>query len=219
MIDDATMIAHSLSSDDGSDRCMATSGDYRNYFEVEGVRYSHTIDPRTASPVQHSLASVSVVSDSCMKADAWATALGVLGPEEGLEVARREGLSVLVASRGEDAFDLVGTGTLAGYSAKGKSKDELASQTAQTTQAVTGNSNALATVAFTVLAFAMILFAMAIGVIFGRKAISGSCGGLANSTNEDGSTSCSLCSNPADACKELRERMSEKTAASSGSEV
>ena len=216
MIDNATMIAHSLSSDDGSDRCMATSGDYRNYYEVDGVRYSHTIDPRTARPVQHSLASVSVVSDSCMKADAWATALSVLGPEDGLKVARREGLSVLVASRGEDAFELVGTGTLAGYSTTTKSKVVRASQT---TQSAASNSSALATVAFTVLAFAMILFAMAIGVIFGRRAISGSCGGLANTTNEDGSTSCSLCSNPADACKELRERMAEKSTASSGSEA
>ncbi|MEZ6089507.1 MAG: FAD:protein FMN transferase [Pirellulaceae bacterium] len=61
------------------DQAIATSGDYRNFFEVEGKRYSHTIDPRTGRPVTHQLASVSVVADNCMIADGWATALNVLG--------------------------------------------------------------------------------------------------------------------------------------------
>ncbi len=72
-------------------------------------------------------------------------------------------------------------------------------------EAVGGNR--LAVLGITVIAFAMVLFAMAVGVLFGRRSISGSCGGLANTKNDDGSVSCSLCSNPADACKELRERM------------
>jgi thiamine biosynthesis lipoprotein len=66
---------------------MATSGDYRNYVEREGVRISHTIDPRTGRPITHNLASVSVIHASCMTADALATALGVLGPDEGFELA------------------------------------------------------------------------------------------------------------------------------------
>ena len=58
---------------------MATSGDYRNYYEKDGQRFSHTIDPRTGRPVQHRLASVSVIHERCVAADGWATALMVLG--------------------------------------------------------------------------------------------------------------------------------------------
>lgn len=66
---------------------LATSGDYRNYFEEEGRRYSHTIDPRSGQPIDHRLASVSVFHPSNAWADAWATALMVLGDEEGAELA------------------------------------------------------------------------------------------------------------------------------------
>ena len=72
---------------------MATSGDYRNYFEHEGTRYSHTIDPRNGRPVSHGLASVTVLHPSTMLADAWATGLLVLGPERGIELARQNGLA------------------------------------------------------------------------------------------------------------------------------
>lgn len=77
------------------DRAMATSGDYRNFTVVDGTRYSHTIDPTTGRPVTHQLASVSVVADTCAEADALATALNVLGPTRGLELAEREGLPAL----------------------------------------------------------------------------------------------------------------------------
>jgi len=77
------------------ERAVATSGSYRNYFEVGGQRYSHTIDPRTGYPVQHDLVSVTVVHDSCRQADALATALGVLGPEQGYDFAAQRGLAVL----------------------------------------------------------------------------------------------------------------------------
>ncbi len=77
-----------------ADRAMATSGDYRNYYEDDdGKRVSHTIDPRTGRPVQHRLASVTVVHESAMYADALATALEVLGPEEGYALAVREDLA------------------------------------------------------------------------------------------------------------------------------
>ena len=66
---------------------VATSGNYRNFFEVDGRRYSHQIDPRTGAPVTHSLVSVTVVADSALYADAWATALSVLGLAEAMEVA------------------------------------------------------------------------------------------------------------------------------------
>ncbi|MCA9230925.1 MAG: FAD:protein FMN transferase [Planctomycetales bacterium] len=67
------------------DSALATSGDYRNFFEHEGVRYSHTIDPATARPVQHKLATVSVLADSCLEADALATALLVMGDQKGYD--------------------------------------------------------------------------------------------------------------------------------------
>ena len=68
---------------------IATSGDYRNYREMNGRRLGHIIDPRTARPVDHRLASATVVASSCARADALATALMVLGPDEGLALAGR----------------------------------------------------------------------------------------------------------------------------------
>lgn len=82
--------------------CLATSGDYRNSYEWEGQRYSHTIDPRTASPVAHELASVSVHHPSCADADAYATTLMVLGPEEGLRFAQERNLASLFLVYSED---------------------------------------------------------------------------------------------------------------------
>jgi len=79
---------------DLDDAAMATSGDYRNYYQADGVWLSHIIDPRTEHPISHDLASVSVVHDQCMWADAWATALSVLGPDQGMRTAEAEGLAV-----------------------------------------------------------------------------------------------------------------------------
>jgi thiamine biosynthesis lipoprotein len=78
---------------------VSTSGDYRDYREVGGRRISHTIDPRTGMPVAHGLASVTVVHASVAEADAWATALMVLGPDDGLALARRERLAALFIGR------------------------------------------------------------------------------------------------------------------------
>lgn len=89
---DETSVAEVVSL---TDRAMATSGDYRNYFEEDGVRYCHLIDPRTGRPIRHGLVSVSVVADTCALADAWATALLVAGPEEGYALSVREGLAAL----------------------------------------------------------------------------------------------------------------------------
>jgi thiamine biosynthesis lipoprotein len=74
---------------------MATSGDYRNYYEVDGVRYSHMIDPRTGRPITHRLASVTVVGKRCTRADGLATALFILGPDEGYQLAVEQDLAVL----------------------------------------------------------------------------------------------------------------------------
>lgn len=73
-----------------TDMAVATSGDYRNFFEYEGKRYAHVIDPRTGRPTAHDLAAVTVIGDTAALADAWATALLVLGPDAGFETALRE---------------------------------------------------------------------------------------------------------------------------------
>jgi thiamine biosynthesis lipoprotein len=83
---------------------VATSGDYRNYFEKEGRRYSHTIDPKSGRPVTHKLASVTVVHPSTMYADAMATALMVLGPGAGYRFAEQHKLAVLFIIKSEDGF-------------------------------------------------------------------------------------------------------------------
>ncbi len=82
------------------DLALATSGDYRNFREFDGKRYSHTLDPRTGKPVTHGLASVSVLAPSCMVADSVATTIAVLGPEQGWDFAAQiEGVEVLLVSR------------------------------------------------------------------------------------------------------------------------
>ncbi len=84
------------------DKAVASSGDYRNFYMRDGKRISHTIDPRTGRPVTHLLASVTVIADDCEWADAWATTLMVLGPDEGYNVAERQGLVALFLRRHED---------------------------------------------------------------------------------------------------------------------
>lgn len=81
---------------------VATSGDYRRWLDAGGRRYGHTLDPRSGAPIEHGLRSVTVLHRSCMLADAWATALTVLGPDEALAMAEREGLAAhLIAEDGE----------------------------------------------------------------------------------------------------------------------
>ena len=85
-------------------QAVATSGDYRNYFEAEGVRFSHTIDPATGKPITHNLVSVTVIADTAAKADAWATALNVMGPEKGLALANAEQLAVYMVVKTDSGF-------------------------------------------------------------------------------------------------------------------
>ncbi|MEA3363137.1 MAG: FAD:protein FMN transferase [Thermodesulfobacteriota bacterium] len=86
------------------DVAMATSGDYRNYFEEQGVRYSHTIDPATGYPIKHQLASVTVIDKTCMRADALATAIMVMGPNKGFEFAEQEQLAIFMLVKQGDQF-------------------------------------------------------------------------------------------------------------------
>lgn len=86
------------------DNAVATSGDYRNYFEDNGIRYSHTIDPDTGWPIKHKLVSVTVVHPSSMTADGLATAIEVMGPEKGFEFAKKNSLAVYLISKTENGF-------------------------------------------------------------------------------------------------------------------
>lgn len=95
---------------------IATSGSYRNYFEEEGVRFSHTIDPKTGYPVKHKLASVTVVHPSTGLADAWATAITVAGPEKGLQLAEDNDLAVfMLVGEGEGFKELASTAFIKKY--------------------------------------------------------------------------------------------------------
>ena len=84
---------------------IATSGDYRQYFEQDGRRYAHTLDPRTGYPVDSDLASVTVLHPECMMADAMATALTVLGCAAGLEYANQHQIAALFLQRTAAGFE------------------------------------------------------------------------------------------------------------------
>jgi thiamine biosynthesis lipoprotein len=83
---------------------ISTSGDYRNYFEENGQRYSHTLDPLTGMPVNHKLAAVTVADPSTLRADGLSTLLMVLGPEAGLAFAERNGIAAFFVTREGEGF-------------------------------------------------------------------------------------------------------------------
>ncbi|MBW7945457.1 MAG: FAD:protein FMN transferase [Sphingomonadaceae bacterium] len=86
------------------DLSAATSGDYRRWFETDSGRFAHTIDPRSGRPAANGVASVTVLHADCMHADAYATAITVLGAEEGLRFADRLGLAAHIVSRSGDSW-------------------------------------------------------------------------------------------------------------------
>lgn len=86
------------------DMGVATSGDYRNYFEQDGVRYSHLLDPRSGKPIRHRTVSVTVLHPSCMTADGYATALHVMTAEQALAFANEHKLAVLLVVKTDDGF-------------------------------------------------------------------------------------------------------------------
>ncbi|WP_428033310.1 FAD:protein FMN transferase [Amphritea sp.] len=83
---------------------IATSGDYRNYFEENGIRFSHTIDPATGKPISHKLASVTVLATDCATADGLATAMMVLGPDLAESYAEQQGVEALLIIKSGDGF-------------------------------------------------------------------------------------------------------------------
>lgn len=83
---------------------ISTSGSYRNYYELDGKRLSHVIDPQTGHPIEHNLVSVTVIAPTALEADTWDTGLMVLGPEKAKEVVRQEGLAVYMITREGETF-------------------------------------------------------------------------------------------------------------------
>lgn len=91
------------------DNAVATSGDYRNYIEVDGQRYSHIIDPDTARPIAHKLVSVTVIHPSSMTADGLSTAIMVMGVEKGLAFAKEHDIAAMLIAKTADGFEEINT--------------------------------------------------------------------------------------------------------------
>ena len=103
------------------DLAVATSGDYRRFLDLGGARLAHTMDPRRGAPVNNAVASVTVLARSCMHADAWATALLVAGPNDGLAMAQRMGLDVLFLLRRAGGLVELGLGRFGNFGEKASS--------------------------------------------------------------------------------------------------
>lgn len=166
------------------DAALATSGDYRNFFEHEGQHYSHTIDPNTGRPVEHGLASATIVANSCMEADALATAVLVMGDEKGLNWCEARDVAALLLTRKGDAIIERPTKAFLELSRLEEPKS----------------------MPWLVLVIAMVVFGislcgMAIGVILSNRRLKGSCGGLASLKDSQGNTMCEACTNPSPECQ------------------
>jgi len=185
-----------------TDASIATSGDYRNAYVVDGVRYSHTIDPATGYPVKFPPASVSVMAESCMTADALATAMMVLGCERGITLAEQLKVSVMFQTQQSD-------GTIV-EEAVGRFAVEVPPK--ENASAAARSDSRVVFVAAAVL-FLLAVGGMAIGVIVSRREIKGSCGGLASMPGNDGKSICELCTIPRDECvnEELRMQMNSSS--------
>ncbi|MFP6781002.1 MAG: FAD:protein FMN transferase, partial [Gammaproteobacteria bacterium] len=91
------------------DTGLASSGNYRNNFVVDGVQYGHTIDPTTGQPTQHLLLAASVIHPSTMIADAWATALMSMGPDAALEVSTNVGVAAMLLRENGASWQIITT--------------------------------------------------------------------------------------------------------------
>jgi FAD:protein FMN transferase len=116
-VDSATPEVIQIFYSQGESLAVAGSGDYRNYFEDNGVRYSHEIDPFTGWPAAHTLAAVTVIADTALQADALATAFMVMGEEKSMALATELNLAVYFISKQDEADNFRETYTtrFAGY--------------------------------------------------------------------------------------------------------
>ena len=99
--EDKNKLSGKISSKENRAISVASSGDYRNYWELDGDKYSHIINPRTGKPIGHKTVATSVILENCAEADAWATAMLVLGESEGLAIANKLKIPVLFISKDE----------------------------------------------------------------------------------------------------------------------
>ncbi len=161
----------------GIPRGVATSGDYRNRRVWGGKSHSHTIDPRSHRPVSHELASATVVAEDGLTADAWATALVVLGARDGRRLARSAGVEVLFLLRRE--------GTIVEQTTPGFA--------VATGAAATGGMSWLGTWAVTLLVIVLAVTGLSAGVIGRGRGLVGSCGGLALLCSDRDDPQCAAC--------------------------
>ena len=186
-----------------TETCIATSGDYRNFFEIDGVRYSHAIDPRTGRPVRNPPASVSVLHPSCMTADALATALMVMGVADGIAMADANNLSAL--------FQII--------EPDGSVTEHRTGEFQKSQKAAESGVWWVPFVAAAAL-FLLAIIGMAIGVLVRNRELKGSCGGLSAMAGAEGQSVCDLCSVPKDECvnAEVREKLAAQAESLQGVE-
>ena len=191
-----------------SDGAVATSGDYENYRRVGKTRYSHTINPVTGRPVEHSMASACVLAGDCMTADALATAALVMGRQRTIELLDGQGNEYYLVDRtGDFSGEYKRYGSTVFPFADEAHRELLESKTTESTRK---ESSIWPVFAASLCVFGLMILGMAVGAIFNNKPVKGSCGGLANVTNEDGESSCGVCSKPITDCVEVTGAASSK---------
>ena len=168
---------------------MATSGDYRNFHEIDGVMVSHTINPKTGRSAFSDLASVTVIADTCAAADAYATAIKAMGYDAGQAWSESNQIKAMLLRRTE-----AGTGRTmtSGFPPP------------TTPDSVRGNksmgSEFFQLFLVTAAVFGIAIIAMSIGTIISNRRLQGSCGGMAGLEDEHGKTVCDLCTRPSSEC-------------------
>lgn len=184
-------------------KSMASSGDYRKFYDIDGQRFSHTIDPRTGRPVTGGPTAVSVIAADCMTADAIATAVMVCGKDKGLALARTAGVELLVLMPSPEAGEF--------FAAQSENwpTNLMANRTTSQPEA----ASIFRTIAVASVFFLIAVIAMSVGVLFGRQRIRGSCGGIANLDNPDADVECSVCSAPSNECRELKKAIKARNQA------